>query len=82
MRHVIEYKAEMTAGSLLEIKAEILGLGNKSVKTLYEMRNTRSRQLAATIEATTVFFDLRKHKAIAITDAMKAQAQKLMAARA
>jgi acyl-CoA thioester hydrolase len=81
VRHVIEYKAEMTVGALLEIKADVLELGNKSVKTLYEMHDSRSGQIAATLEATTVYFDLKERRAIPMTGGMKLEAQKLIAAR-
>ena len=37
VRHVIEYKAEVTAGDVLEIKASLVKIGTKSFTAHYEM---------------------------------------------
>ena len=78
VRHVIEYKAELRVGALIEVHAAILQLGGKSLKTLYEMKDASSGQSAATLEATTVYFDLNERKAISLTDSMRVRAQGLM----
>ena len=78
VRHVIEYQAEVAEGDLLEITAQLLKIGNKSITVLYEMQNVSKKALAATLESTSVYFDLEARTAIPITSTMKATAQKYL----
>ena len=56
VRHVVEYKAEVSAGSLLEIRACLLKIGGKSITIRYEMVNLGSGEIAATLECVCVFY--------------------------
>lgn len=78
VRHVIEYQAEVAEGDLLEITAQLLKIGNKSITVLYEMQNVSKKALAATLESTSVYFDLEARTAIPITSTMNATAQKYL----
>ena len=78
VRHVIEYQAEVAEGDLLEITAQLLKIGNKSITVLYEMQNVSKKALAATLKSTSVYFDLEARSAIPITSNMKATAQKYL----
>ena len=78
VRHVIEYQAEVAEGDLLEITAQLLKIGNKSITVLYEMQNVSKKALAATLESTSVYFDLEARAAIPITSNMRATAQKYL----
>ena len=78
VRHVIEYQAEVAEGDLLEITAQLHKIGNKSITVLYEMQNVSKKALAATLESTSVYFDLEARAAIPITSNMKATAQKYL----
>ncbi len=78
VRHVIEYQAEVAEGDLLEITAQLLKIGNKSITVLYEMQNVSKKALAATLESTSVYFDLEARTAIPITSTMKVTAQKYL----
>ena len=78
VRHVIEYKAEVSAGDILEIRARVRKIGGKSFTTLYEMINLSRDELAATLESICVYFDLEARQAIPITDEMRAGAQPFM----
>jgi len=71
VRHVIEYKAEVSAGDVLEIRARLQKIGTKSFTVLYEMINLARNEVAATLESVCVYFDLEKRCAIALTDEMK-----------
>jgi acyl-CoA thioester hydrolase len=75
VRHVIEYKAEVAAGDVLEIRAHLQKIGTKSFTVLYEMINLGRDEVAATLESVCVYFDLEARAAIAITGEMKEKAQ-------
>ena len=75
VRHVIEYKAEVSAGDVLEIRARLQKIGTKSFTMLYEMVNLASDEVSATLESICVYFDLEARCAVALTDEMKARAQ-------
>lgn len=78
VRHVIEYKAEVSAGDILEIRAHLQKIGTKSFTTLYEMVNLGRDEVAATLESICVYFDLEARCSVVLTDEMKAQAQKFL----
>jgi acyl-CoA thioester hydrolase len=68
---VIDYQAEAGVGDLMEIHAELVKIGTKSMTVAYEMRNISRNQVAATLKSTSVYFDLKARAAIPITQAMK-----------
>ena len=68
---MIDYQAEAGVGDLMEIHAELVKIGTKSMTVAYEMRNISRNQVAATLESTSVYFDLKARAAIPITQAMK-----------
>jgi len=76
VRHLIEYKAEVSAGDLLEIRAELLKIGGKSLTFAYEMINLRNGEIASTLEVVCVLFDLNERKAVVIPDALRTKAEK------
>ena len=71
VRHIIDYQAEVAAGDLLEIDAQLVKVGNKSMAVEYQMRNISRNQLAASLHSTIVYFDLEARSAIPITTEMK-----------
>jgi len=76
VKHVLEYKAEVPAGALVEVRGELLKLGGKSVAARYELVNLATGTVAATMDSITAFFDLKERKAIPITDAMRSTAER------
>ncbi len=78
VKQVIEYNDEVAAGSLLEVKGRIARVGGKSITIQYEMHNITKGTVAATLETTSVYFDLTERKAVAIPDDLKAQAEQFM----
>ena len=74
VRHVVEYQAEVAAGDLLEITAQLVKVGNKSITVVYSMHNRSRAELAATLESTSVYFDLLARVAIPIAESMKTAA--------
>ena len=77
VKHVIEYKGEVAAGALVEVRGALVKLGGKSLTVRFEMVNLATNEVAATMEAVTAFFDLAARKAIPLTDAMRKSAEKL-----
>ncbi|ARN75404.1 acyl-CoA thioesterase [Oceanicoccus sagamiensis] len=75
VKHVIEYQDEVAAGDLLELRANFVKVGNKSITVSYSMFNLAKNQLAATLESTSVYFDTLNRKAIPLTESMQAQAK-------
>ena len=73
VRHVIEYKAEVSAGDVLEIRAHLKKVGTKSITVLYEMVNLAKDELAATLESVSVYFDLQARRGTPLTEEMKRQ---------
>ena len=74
VRHLIEYQAEVSAGSLLEIRACLLKIGGKSITIRYEMVNLGSSEIAATLECVCVLFDMNARKALLLTDQLREMA--------
>ena len=75
VRHEIDYQAEVAAGDLLEIRAEMVRIGTKSITVNYEMYNLQKQQIAATLVSTCVLFDLENRKAMPLTPDMRADAE-------
>ena len=79
VKHVIEYKGELAAGTLIEIRGELVKLGGKSITARYELINLATGAVAATMESITAYFDLKARAAIPITDRMRASAATFLA---
>jgi len=80
VRHVIEYKSEVSAGDVLEIRARLQKIGGKSITVLYEMLDLASDEVVATLESICVYFDLEARQAIPITEEMRERAQQYLEA--
>lgn len=76
VKHVLEYQGELGAGTLVEVRGELVKLGGKSLTARFEMVNLATNEVAATMEAVTAFFDLAARKAIPITEAMREAARR------
>lgn len=78
VRQVIEYKDELKAGDLTEVKGAMKKIGTKSVTYYYELYNARTGALSATLETTSVYFDLVDRIGVPLTDEMRAGAEKYL----
>lgn len=74
--HTINYQAEVDKGDLLEVRAELIKLGGKSMTIAYQMINLGSGDVAATLEGVVVLFDLKDRCAVVIPDDLRKTAQK------
>lgn len=76
VKHVIDYSAEVGSGDLLTVTAEFTRLGGKSATMKYTMYNESRKEIAATLESTSVLFDMAARKAAPIEGEMREQAAK------
>ena len=76
VKHVIEYQAEVLAGDLLEVRAGITKVGNKSIGIRYEMINAVKEEVAATLDCVCVLIDLESRKAVPLSDEQRTRATK------
>ncbi len=76
VRHVIEYRAEVSAGDVLEIRARLTKIGTKSITNFYEMTNLGKNEMSATLECVCVLFDLQTRESIELSDQLRESASK------
>lgn len=72
VRQEIDYLAEISAGTVLEIHGAVTKIGRTSIEIAMEMRKLHNGEVASKLVAKTVFFDLVARKATPITDEMRA----------
>lgn len=75
VKHTVEYKNEVEAGDLLEVRASLLKLGGKSMTMRYEMFAIGHDVCAATLESVVVLFDLNERRAVSIPETLRTQAK-------
>jgi len=71
VQHTIDYKAEVSAGDLLEIDAKLTKVGNKSITIYYEMKNLGNGEVAATLQVVCVLFDLNTRESVKMSDDLR-----------
>ena len=76
VNHTIDYKAEVSAGDILEIEAKLKKIGNKSITIYYEMRNLGKNEVAASLQVISVLFDLESRESVEISEELKQLASK------
>ncbi len=78
VKHVIEYQDEVAPGDLLEISANFVKVGTKSITVEYTMYNLAKQTVAATLQSTSVYFDTLNRQAIALSNEMQTLAKKYL----
>ena len=58
VKDTIEYKAELPVGSLVVIVSELTQIGKSSINALRAMQNAATKEIAATSEKISAYFDL------------------------
>ncbi len=71
VRHEIEYLKELRVGTVFDVRGKVTDVGRTSLTAPYELRTKPDDDLAATMKATTVFFDLAKRTSLSISDEMR-----------
>ena len=80
VQHIIDYKAEVSVGDILEIEAKLTKIGNKSITIHYGMKNLGNNDIAATLQVICVLFDLETRQSVAMSDELKELASKHLSA--
>ena len=78
VRHTIDYKAEVMPGDLLEVRANVVRIGGKSMTVTYEMINLGNDETAATLECVMVLFDRKARQSVTISDEHREMASKFL----
>ena len=73
VRSLTRYLRELRAGDILSISAAIQAVGDKTVEIVAEVTNDGTGETAATMEITSVHFDLNARRAVAWPDDMRAR---------
>jgi acyl-CoA thioester hydrolase len=81
VRYVIEYKRELYPGDPYVVRSGITRVGSKSLTTFHEMRRSETNEIAAELEATSVYFDLAERRALPIPDELRSGAERLLVVR-
>jgi acyl-CoA thioester hydrolase len=75
----LTYRQELFAGDVIEIRSEVLEVGDKRLKLRHTMRNIETGAVAAVCELTAVHLDKQAHKSCDLPPAIRAAAEALMA---
>ena len=78
VQHLVKYESEVNAGDLLEIRASLVKIGGKSITAYYVMQNLKTGDVAATLEAVYVLFDLTERTGVTISDDLRGAASKYL----
>jgi len=76
VNHTIDYKSEVSTGDILEIKAKLTKIGNKSITIYYEMKNLGKNEVAASLQVISVLFDLESRESVEISEKLRELASK------
>lgn len=74
VKHTIEYRHEVNAGDLIEVRADLLKLGGKSMTMRYDMFAIGRNENVATLESIIVLFDLNDRCAVTIPEPLRTKA--------
>lgn len=75
----ITYKQELFAGDVIEVRSQLLEIGEKRLRMRHEMHNIETASVAAVCEITAVHLDKQVHKACAFPPAIRQAASALLA---
>jgi len=78
----IQYKRELHAGDVIEIRSGLVELGEKTVRIFHEMRHSSGGWVAAQTTILGVYFDTAVRKSLAIPDPIRQKAQTFLIADA
>ena len=71
VRHEIDYKDEISPGSLIHVDTALIRVGSKSITYYQRLLLTDEMKVAATNKATTVLFDLSSRTAVAAPEIIR-----------
>lgn len=74
VKHVVNYKSEVSMGSLVLVDCAVIRVGAKSFTYRQRLLNADTKEVCATNDATSVLLDLESHRALALPDALRTAA--------
>jgi acyl-CoA thioester hydrolase len=74
----IQYKRELRAGDVIEIRTGILELGNKTIRFVHEMRHFTGGWMAARTTIVATYFDTVARKSTALPEMVREKARTLL----
>jgi acyl-CoA thioester hydrolase len=77
----IAYRQELFAGDVIEIRSQVLEVGDKRLRVRHEMRNIETGAVAAVSEITAVYLDKQEHKACLLPEPVRVAAEALLAGK-
>lgn len=75
--HHLQYLAELHAGAAVRIEGRVTAIGRSSIQTHYAMLDRDTGRICATLDATTVCFDLNARKSRPLPPSIGARAAAL-----
>jgi acyl-CoA thioester hydrolase len=66
VRYLVNYRRELRAGELFQVSSGVRKIGRTSLTTFHELAHSESGEIAADVEMTSVYFDLRSRVAMEI----------------
>ena len=82
VRHAIDYEREIRSGALIVVTSALARLGTKSLTYVQRMRDARTGEQHARMEAIAARLDLVERRAVPLSDALKANAARFLAGAA
>jgi acyl-CoA thioester hydrolase len=79
VQQTLQYKRELVAGDVIEVRSRLLELGDKSVRFAHEMRNAERDEVAALCEITGVHIDRTARKSCPLPPEVRAEAERILA---
>lgn len=81
VRSLTRYLRELRAGDILSISAAVRAVGDKTVEIVAEVTNDGTGETSATMEITSVHFDLDARRAVAWPDDLRARIEGMITPR-
>jgi acyl-CoA thioester hydrolase len=78
VRHVVDYRRELPAGSLYKVMSGIGKVGRSSLVTIHRMVASEDDELAAECEMTSVYFDLSTRASCPMPQSLREAAMALL----
>ena len=76
-----EYKVEILAGSLLEIRTELLEIKSKTLRFLHRMINSETSSVVATMELVVAYLDTEARRAAPLPEDVVARGHAMLAGK-
>jgi acyl-CoA thioester hydrolase len=80
VKYVMEFRQELKAGELFHVASKAVQLGKSSLHSRHDLVHTESGQIAARVDMTSIYFDLKNRVSKPILAEIREAANSLIAA--